>query len=262
MTTTDVFWEVLGRFHPLLVHFPIALILLAALLEAFWYVLGRRDHPSPVAAVCLWFGLISGGLSLWAGWVLADDLGQVGDVVMLHRWTAVATVGLLVLASAALLLRQRRGRGWAGPHVGLLMISAVLMGVSAHFGGEMAWGEGWVFGPLRAADRGWGSAEPILVAHCQKCHGPKRQKSGLQVIPWEKLFEGDRSEWVVQPGDAAASTMHQLITKPTGDEDIMPPAEKGEPLSTEQIQTLTDWINAGALGPQGQRPPVATTPAT
>jgi len=262
MTTTDAFWQVLGRFHPLLIHFPIALILLAAVLETFWYVAGRRDHACPAATVCLWFGLVGGGASLWAGWVLADDLGLVGDLVTLHRWTAIAAVGVLVLAAAALLLRQWRGRDWAGPHVALLMVAAILVGVSANFGGEMAWGEGWVFGPLRASERGWASAEPILVAHCQQCHGPKRQKDGLQLIPWEKIFEGDSADWVVRPGDAAASTMHVRITKPTGDEDIMPPADKGEPLSQAQIQTLTDWINAGALGPNARTPPTPAEPAT
>lgn len=266
LTEVDVFWQVFGRFHPLLVHFPIALILLAALLETFWYVLGRRADAAPAAGVCLWSGLIGGGLSLWAGWMLAAYDGEVGPLVTLHRWTAVAAMAVLALAGVAWLLRRWKGRDWAAPHLALTLIGAVLIVVCSHFGGEMAWGEGWVFGPLRDTGPGWASAEPILVSHCQKCHGPKKQKGDLQLIPWSKMFDGDPADWVVRPGDAAGSTLHTLITKPVGDEDIMPPADKAEPLSDEQVQVLTDWIDAGCPGPDGQAPPAVVaspeSPAT
>jgi uncharacterized membrane protein len=257
-STIDAYWQVFGRFHPLLVHFPIALVLLAALLEAFWYVLGRRSQASPGASVCLWFGLIGGGVSLWAGWLLAESDGEVGELVMLHRWTAVAAVGVLALAAGAWVLRRWKGRDWAAPHLALTLIAAVLIVVSAHFGGEMAWGEGWVFGPLRETRPGWASAEPILVTHCQKCHGPKKQKGDLQLIPWKKMFGGDPADWVARPGDAAGSTLHTLITKSADDEYIMPPQDKAEPLTAEQIQTLADWIDAGCLGPDGQVPPAVS----
>ncbi|HCA39792.1 MAG TPA: hypothetical protein DEO92_08960 [Phycisphaerales bacterium] len=254
VATIEAFWQVCGRFHPLLVHFPIALILLAAGLEVFWYVMGRRDQASPTAGVCLWFGLLGGGVALWAGWMLAQSGGEVGRLLTLHRWTAVAAVGVTGLAAIGWLLRRWRGRDWAAPHLAFTVVAAVLVVISAHFGGEMAWGSDWVFAPLRASDRGWSSVEPILSTHCQKCHGGKRQKGDLRLVPWRKMFECDPADWVVRPGDAAASTLHTLITKPADDEDIMPPAEKGEPLSETQIQTIVDWINAGALGPDGQVP--------
>lgn len=261
LLTMDAYWQVFGRFHPLLIHFPLALILVAACIEGTRYAIGRRDQPSPTAAICLWIGLVMGGLALWAGWVLADYTGEEESVVSLHRWTGVATISLLALAAAALLMRQWKGRDWAAPHVGLTLLAAVTAAICGHFGGEMVWGEGWVFGPLKAAPQQsgqvveWSSVELILVDHCQKCHGPKRQKEGLQLVPWEKMFAGDSVDWVVVPGDAAASRMNTLITLPSESEDIMPPSDKGKPLSSEQVQLLVEWINAGAIGPGGQKPP-------
>mgnify|MGYP000386236132 CR=1 FL=1 len=102
LLTMDAYWQVFGRFHPLLIHFPLALILVAACIEGTRYAIGRRDQPSPTAAICLWIGLVMGGLALWAGWVLADYTGEEGALVSLHRWTGVATISLLVLAAAAL----------------------------------------------------------------------------------------------------------------------------------------------------------------
>jgi uncharacterized membrane protein len=278
LLTTEAYWQVFGRFHPLLIHFPLALILAAAFIELSRYVLGRRDHPSSAASVCLWMGLILGGAALWAGWVLADSSGEEGSVLTLHRWTGVATIGILTLAAAALLMRQWKGRNWAAPHIGLTMLAAVMVAVCGHFGGEMVWGEGWIFAPLNAKRQQvatsptppmppallapptavveWSTVEPILIAHCQKCHGPKRQKDGLQLVPWEKMFEGDVVDWVVQPGDAASSRMFARITLSADHEDIMPPADdNASPLSSEQIQLLVEWINGGAIGPAGQKPP-------
>ena len=263
-TEVNAYWEVFGRVHPLLVHFPLALILLAAVVECFWYAAGKREHPARTASTCMWFGLVAGGLAVWAGWLLADYQDEAGELVQLHRWTGVAAIGVLALAAAAWVLRVWRGRAWTAPHVSLLLVSAVLVTVSGHFGGEMAWGAGWVLAPLEQPEGGprgsWTSVEPILVDHCEKCHGPKRQKGDVQVVPWSSLFQGEAADWAIVPGDAAASRLHTLIALPIGDDDIMPPAKQRNPLSDAQIQAIVDWIDAGAPGPDGQVP-TASQPA-
>jgi len=273
----------IGRLHPLLLHFPIALILVAAGLETLRFVVGKRETPSPTASTCLWIGLVMCVLAVWAGWELAEQEQETGTLVGLHRWTAIATLALTALAAGALALRRLKGRDWAGPHVGLLMLAGVLVAISGHFGAEMVWGEGWLFGgratvtPVEAPQTqvgvnpdhqnpetprqshvvGWDRVAPIFEAHCAKCHGPKRQKAGLQLVPWDAIFAGDATEQVVVPGDAAASVLHRLVTLPATDEDAMPPEGKADPLTAGQIETLVLWINAGALGPNGAAPPVA-----
>jgi len=265
----------IGRLHPLLLHFPIALLVVAAGLETIRWVAGKREAPSPTAAGCLLIGTAMALLSVWAGWELAEHEGEAGQLVELHRWTAIATLALAVLASIALMLRRWKGRDWTGAHVGLTLLAAVMVAVSGHFGAEMVWGEGWVLEPLKGVEQEtpaavpmaeapptWGDVESILTAHCEKCHGPKRQKAGLQLVPWAAMFEGAIGEWVVAPGDVDASLLCKLITLPAGSEDAMPPEGKADPLTPAQVTTIKAWIAGGATGPGGQHPPkVVAVPA-
>jgi len=89
---------------------------------------------------------------------------------------------------------------------------------------------------------------PIFQKHCYECHGEKKQKSGLRLdIKSEAFKGGDNHSPDIIPGKAAGSPLIHFII--TDDEDeIMPPKGK---LSASEIQTLTDWINEGAIWPAG-----------
>jgi len=271
LATNGGFEHFVGRLHPLLLHFPIALILLAAAIEGIRYVLGRRDQPSTSATTCMWVGLLTAALAVWAGWELAEQQGDTGGLVALHRWTAIACLAATALAAAAWIMRRTKGRDWTGTHVAMLLLAGVLVAVSGHFGAEMVWGEGWILsGPQAAetpeADRAageaatWAHVEPILVSHCEKCHGAKRQKDGLRLVPWTAIFVGDPTEWVVHAGDAQGSRLHLAITMPRTEDGAMPPEDKGEPLTASEVDTITTWIQNGATGPDGQSPPEVAAP--
>jgi uncharacterized membrane protein len=283
IASASQFEQVIGRLHPILLHFPLALILVAAFIEGARYMLGKRDLASPAASVCLWIGFLMAIPTVWSGWELAEYGGDTGTLVGLHRWTAIASLGVMALAVGAWIMRRFRGADWAGTHVAFLVVAATLVGVAGHFGAEMVWGENWLFGPLTAEPTeessesgqqqatpfpseikpvpeqstgvGWSDVEPIFLAHCQKCHGPKRQKSGLQLVPWPTMFAGTAAEQVVNPGKPNSSSLYHAITLPMEDEGHMPPADKGDSLTDEQIGRIAKWITDGATGPDGQRPP-------
>lgn len=89
---------------------------------------------------------------------------------------------------------------------------------------------------------------PIFEKHCYECHGEKKQKSGLRLdIKSQALKGGDKHAPDIQAGDAAKSSLIHFITT-TDEDEVMPPKGK---LTSNDIETLTRWINEGAHWPDG-----------
>lgn len=79
---------------------------------------------------------------------------------------------------------------------------------------------------------------PIFKKRCTVCHNSTYPKAGLALDKPEGIEKGK----VVVPGKSAESKLYKRIT--AQDDDRMPP--KGDPLTTEQIKTIQDWIDQGA----------------
>ncbi|MEO6809347.1 MAG: DUF1549 domain-containing protein, partial [Isosphaeraceae bacterium] len=92
---------------------------------------------------------------------------------------------------------------------------------------------------------------PILVEHCFKCHGPKKQKSGLRLDSRASALLGGDTGPAVVPGKVEDSL---LITAISHEDDIlkMPPSQK---LSSAQVADLTRWVRMGAPWPGGSDEP-------
>src|SRR5271165_492582 len=77
--------QFVGRFHPLIVHFPIALLLLVPLLE-FAGSLRRWNRLQDSAEFVLALALISAFVAVFLGWLLAWSGGYEGRLVTSHMW--------------------------------------------------------------------------------------------------------------------------------------------------------------------------------
>ena len=86
---------------------------------------------------------------------------------------------------------------------------------------------------------------PLLVEHCQVCHGPRLQQGGLRLDSAEFLRQGGRSGPAVVPGEVDRSRLIQLV-RGAGDLQ-MPPTG---PLSESRIAALEQWVRDGAVWPQ------------
>ena len=80
---------------------------------------------------------------------------------------------------------------------------------------------------------------PIFQAACIKCHGKEQIKAGLDLRTYDTTLQGSFKGAVIVPGDAANSFLIQQVVN-----GKMP--KLGQKLTAEQIQVLTDWVNAGA----------------
>ena len=89
--------------------------------------------------------------------------------------------------------------------------------------------------------------KPILDKNCGRCHGPKKQESGLRLDDRRNLLQGgDHGKPAIVAGDSNESFLVELISGKNADLR-MPP--KGAMLSELQIQRIRDWIDQGASMP-------------
>jgi hypothetical protein len=89
---------------------------------------------------------------------------------------------------------------------------------------------------------------PILSDNCFACHGPDREnlKGGLRLDLRESATKPAKSgETAIIPGKPESSTLIARILSADA-EEVMPPPKSHKKLSKTQIDTLRQWIAAGA----------------
>ncbi len=90
---------------------------------------------------------------------------------------------------------------------------------------------------------------PILQKHCYACHGAEKQKSNLRLDIKSEAFKGGETYGPsIVAGNAEGSPLMQLVRE--DDPDLRMPLD-GKPLTTEEISTLTKWIEQGAIWQDG-----------
>jgi uncharacterized membrane protein/mono/diheme cytochrome c family protein len=133
------FVEWLGRFHPMLVHFPIAL-LFAALGAELASRICARDELRGTATFCLGLGALTAPLSGLLGWFLAENSRHDADDLFWHKWLGVS----VMLLSITTLWVARR---WPRLRLPLFALLAILVGVTGHYGSTLSFGDSWLRWP-------------------------------------------------------------------------------------------------------------------
>lgn len=129
-----------GKFHLLVLHFPIALVVAAAVGELLSALRGERRPPAAVR-FCLWLAAVAAVPTVALGWLHAAAGNGAGSPQLLtaHRWLGTAAGLWLVLTAACAeydARREVRGRG------GRLRLTAgvALTAIAAHLGGVLGHG--------------------------------------------------------------------------------------------------------------------------
>lgn len=150
-------WVLLGRLHPLVVHFPIGLLIAGAAHELVQWARGRAV-PSQVGVFCLSLGVVAGGLAVWFGTLNANHQSITGESAVILEWHRYAGWAMVLVGLAALLVavvaRARPSRHLAGAYTALVLVAAACVGAAGHFGGQLVYGSTYVTSVLP-----WNSAE-------------------------------------------------------------------------------------------------------
>lgn len=130
----------IGRFHPLIVHFPIALVMVAIWAEGVAFA----THDSrwrAVAVINVRAGALFAFTGAIAGWRLASTLGIASSpLVQWHRWFGVAATTLT--AAAAVATFRTRDGSLRDPWIYRIALASAAIAVAAtgHVGGLLVWG--------------------------------------------------------------------------------------------------------------------------
>jgi uncharacterized membrane protein len=133
----------IGKFHPLLVHFPIALVVVAAAAELV-VIATRRQVWRTVAVANLCAGAAMGVVTAISGWLFASSpLVDPTTSLEWHRWVGMAgtagAIGAALLASRLHVSSRRL----AFVYRVTLFVTALLVAITGHLGGTLVWGAGF-----------------------------------------------------------------------------------------------------------------------
>jgi len=130
----------IGKLHPLLVHFPIALVMAAAAAELVAIATPRHAWHT-VAVANLRAGAAIGVVTAVTGWVLAGSTSvDATSALEWHRWMGMA--GAVGALGAALLSSHRHvlSRRSVFVYRVALFGAAFLVAITGHLGGTLVWG--------------------------------------------------------------------------------------------------------------------------
>jgi Planctomycete cytochrome C len=86
---------------------------------------------------------------------------------------------------------------------------------------------------------------PILEQSCWRCHGSEKPRSRFNLMSREAALKGGMNGVDILAGDGTGSPLIHYVARLVPDME-MPPPEKGEPLTAEQVGRLRAWIDQGA----------------
>lgn len=268
-------WEFLGRLHPLIVHFPIALIVVAAVMELFTFgKFNSKIRPGIIILAAI--GALSAMLAAPMGWLLATNEGTSGEVLDLHKWVGFGTA----VFSVFILLFLPKTSGKATPsqikvYRGILFITAVSVSVTGHFGGSLTHGEDFLsevlpytsddeleiektpinlaaYSAVLTPEKEMkliGEVRMVLAHNCYKCHSGAKTEGELRLDEKEFVFAGGENGQILTPGNPGESELIRRINLDKNHKDVMP--SKGKLLNKEERDLIALWIEKGAPWPDG-----------
>jgi len=260
--------QFLGRFHVLIVHFPIALLALAAL----FHLLNRKGKYETYKAgvnKLLLIGLLSAVLSTVLGLMLARNGGYDEVAMLAHKRSGIILTVLSILAWGStrkqFVSLERIQTMGTQIIMGLILLLVMLTG---HYGGNLTHGSEYLFDhapqfvrsvagfPLKAAPRppvtNLDSAhvyldlvEPVLRRRCVSCHSESKTKGGLRMTSHAELLKGGDAGPAVVANNLNDSELFRRVTLSEEEEEFMPPDGK-TPLTDDQVTIIEWWIQQGA----------------
>ncbi|MGJ8692944.1 MAG: DUF1592 domain-containing protein [Thalassotalea sp.] len=253
-----------GRFHVLVLHFPITLIVLIPILE----LVQRKKHLQNVTDIILliwWFASISAFITVLLGMTLAANEGFDFEKIQYHLIAGIVVAILTFTCTGLKYVISKRVNSntkFASTNqkstsilttfyttLSVVLLCALI--IAAHAGGNLVHGDTYLTRYAPQAIKSWlpeekqaidlsqvkdqhfvKKVQPLIQQYCFSCHGDDKQKGGIQlsVLNPDFINGHDAPQW------------HGALDMINSGE--MPPAKEQQP-SDEERQIIVDWLTGG-----------------
>lgn len=248
-----------GRFHPLVLHFPIVLIILALVLELLDRFKLIQKHHTTVTLI-----LIAASAScvfvVAAGYFLYASGEYSGDLISQHFQAGVLAGAGILLTTASYFAHQLFAGIFQKLYLGLLIVTNGFVGYTSHIGGSITHGQDYLTEympsfsvmndrtqkPLDSMLVYEDIVHPFLTTKCMSCHNEHKKKGDYLMTSYGAMVNGGESgKPAIVKNKADQSELYVRVTLPADHEDKMPPEGKRQ-LSNQEVEILKLWIDAGA----------------
>jgi uncharacterized membrane protein len=248
--------EFIGKLHPLLVHLPIGVFILALIME-FMIRIPRFAAIGNAIKFIMLIGIISAILSLITGYLLSLEESNNESGVDLHKWIAIATTALFIVYyfTRGYVIEKKLA------HLSSVTALFFMLTITGHLGGNLTHGEGYLtlgsgtkkadtVAVVQIANIDEAVVYTDIVQHtlnqkCVQCHGEQRQKGKLRLDNQEWILAGGKNGDVINTKNLDRSELLARLYLDMNDEKHMPPKDK-EQLTDFEKEILSWWVNTGA----------------
>ncbi|MBZ5856689.1 chitobiase/beta-hexosaminidase C-terminal domain-containing protein [Flavihumibacter profundi] len=244
--------QVAGRMHPLILHFPLVLIILSVLWEGFFMRQLQQPSGEKIGDALM---ISTAGFTMITavmGMILSREPGYEQDSISWHKW------GGIILSIGCMAWYSFRGaiRANNGFLVSSGIVTLLTLVITGHEGASITHGDNFLLAPvtkdkvklkvnIEEAKVYADIIHPILESKCLGCHNSKKAKGELVMETAAGLYKGGKNGilW-----DSAANEFGLLLQRlhlPLDDKKHMPPKGKMQ-LTPEEATLLALWIKKGA----------------
>jgi len=249
----------LGRFHPLIVHFPIGFIFLGILIETYTNIIKLRIHRK-VIAFCWMMGLITSIFAVIFGWLLTLNGYYIENQISLHKWSGVfllflTFIGWLIKSNILNLFKKQDF------FINFLVILTLV--IVGHQGANITHGKNYLYEYLPSNINNFFQEKknvkyyenseidsikiftdlilPVFENKCIDCHNQNIKSGGLNMLTIKDIKNGGLSGKSIIAGNSSKSLIFQRATLSQDNKKFMPPT--GIPLTYDEINLIKWWID-------------------
>ena len=169
----------IGRFHPIFLHLPVGILAVLCLFELICSTRRGEHKYGDASLLMLLLGSAGAVLAVFAGIMLSREGGYVGGNFSLHQTMGLlGTAGVLVGLVVRLIAMGKGSMELLNAYRALYFVSFGIMGLGAHFGGNMSHGNKFLTEHAPDVVKGpMVSMEKLFLSFVEK---PKEEKAKPQ----------------------------------------------------------------------------------